>query len=267
MGAPVTILGNVAVDRVDGGAPRPGGCPSFAAPLLRVSRGSIVTRCAPADLPLFAPVLAVCRATILESVATAAFEIVNHGDDRTMLVVRTGDRWRPSDLEEVAIEPWVHVAPLLEGDVGADTLGWLRRRGHRLAFDGQGLVRRRATGALQLEAHLDPVLLGMIDVLKLSAAEAAIVDPGFDAGTARALGVPEVIVTHGVRGAVVYLDGEAHHVTPPSIVDVTDATGAGDTFMVSYVGSRAAGADPVHAAALAAHAVVRALETRARSAT
>lgn len=262
MGAPITILGNVAVDRVDGGPPRPGGCPTFAAPLLRASRGSIVTRCAPLDRALFEPALAACPSTIVDSASTTAFTITNHRDERAMTVACTGDPWRPDELEGIPLEPWVHVAPLLAGDVGADVLAWLRAQGHRVALDGQGLVRVRAVGPLREEAQLDPDVLACLDVLKLSAQEAAVIATPFDAAAVRALGVPEIVVTHGADGAVVHAEGEAHRVPSPWVVDAPDPTGSGDAFMVSYVGARAAGADPVRAAALAATTVARMLEAR-----
>lgn len=264
MGAPVTILGNVALDRVDGGPPRPGGCPTFAAPLLRATGGSIVTRCAPSDRALFEETLRACRTTVVAGASTAAFAIENHGDERTMTVACTGDRWAAADLDGIPLEPWVHVAPLLEGDVGAPVLAALRGRGHRIAFDGQGLVRVRATGPLRTAAPVDHRLLHLVDVLKLSGEEARVVAAPFDLEAALALGVPEIVLTHGPRGAVVVVGGRAFEVPAPRVVTGVDPTGSGDAFMVSYVGARAAGADPVHAAALAAHAVVRMLGARRR---
>lgn len=262
MGAPITVIANVAVDRVDGGPARAGGCPTFAAPLLARSGGSIVTRCAPADRALFEVPLAGCHVTFVPSDDTAAFTIENHGDERTMTVACTGGRWQPDELAGIPIEPWVHVAPLLAGDAGADVLAGLRAAGHRVSLDGQGLVRVRAVGPLQVAPLADPEVLALVDVLKLSEEEAAVLAQPFDLDAALALGVIEVVVTRGARGAVVVADGRPTEVPAPRVVEGVDPTGAGDVFMVSYVGARAAGADPVRAASLAAHTVVRVLEAR-----
>lgn len=262
MGAPITVLANVAIDRVDGGPPRAGGCPTFAARLLARYGGSIVTRCAPADRELFEEPLAGCSVTFVASETTASFTITNRGDERTMVVGCTGDRWSPAELAAIPIEPWVHVAPLLAGDVGPDVLVSLRAAGHRISLDGQGLVRVRATGPLRVKPLADPGLLAQLDVLKLSEEEAGVLARPFDLAAALALGVTETIVTRGVHGAVVITDGRVTELPAPRIVEGVDPTGAGDAFMVSYVGARAAGADPVRAASLAAHTVVRVLEAR-----
>ena len=53
--------------------------------------------------------------------------------------------------------------------------------------------------------------------------------------------MPELVVTHGVRGATV----NGTHI-PADPVDA-DPTGAGDMFAAGYLAARAAGAEPVEA--------------------
>ena len=72
--------------------------------------------------------------------------------------------------------------------------------------------------------------------------------------------MPEVVVTLGTRGSLVYADGrlqrvEAHEIAP------TDPTGAGDAFAVAYLASRADGHAPA-ASARRATALVASLLTR-----
>ena len=58
------------------------------------------------------------------------------------------DRGRP-----IPSTTWIHLAPLLRGDFPAETLALLARRGHRIVYDGQGLVRADRLGPLTLDRH------------------------------------------------------------------------------------------------------------------
>jgi sugar/nucleoside kinase (ribokinase family) len=91
-----------------------------------------------------------------------------------------------------------------------------------------------------LDDDFDRDLLRHIWVLKLADEEAAVV------GDIAALGVREVLVTHGSRGSTVYCGGRKEFV-PAHRVD-RDPTGAGDAFMAAYVVARSAGFSPVGAA-------------------
>jgi sugar/nucleoside kinase (ribokinase family) len=83
-------------------------------------------------------------------------------------------------------------------------------------------------------------------VLKLAEDEAVTLvgEPSQEA--LRSLGVPEVVVTLGSRGALVLADGRLEPV-PARPVD-GDPTGAGDAFLAAYLVSRAAGHAPVASA-------------------
>jgi 2-dehydro-3-deoxygluconokinase len=85
-------------------------------------------------------------------------------------------------------------------------------------------------------------------VLKLSDEEADVV------GDPRALGVHELVLTHGERGATVVAGGVETSV-PAFALECSDPTGAGDGFCVAYVAARDAGLAPA-AAARRATAVV-----------
>jgi fructokinase len=102
-------------------------------------------------------------------------------------------------------------------------------------------------------------------VLKLSEEEARIVAGGgtFGASAARALGVPEILVTLGSHGEDVWVDGTLTHVPTTPVLEV-ETTGAGDAFMVGYAAARTDGAEPVDAAAGASALVARMLDERRR---
>jgi sugar/nucleoside kinase (ribokinase family) len=265
----VAVVGNLARDRIDGGPPQPGGCPFFAALALRMlgRDGQIVTRCADADRPLFdGPVGALgVPVTLLSATQTSGFDHDYDGEARATTVTGVGDPWTPADAEHLeAGVRWVHVAPLLRSDFPPETLLALGAEGRRLSLDAQGLVREPRIGPLVQSADFDPATLAPVSVLKLSEEEARIVSRGrFDAATAHALGVEEILVTLGSRGENVWVAGRLVHVPTTPVLGV-ETTGAGDAFMVAYDVTRAEGGSPVEAAGEASALVARMLLERRR---
>lgn len=157
---------------------------------------------------------------------TTAFSFSYDADGvRTMTVDAVGEPFAP----EVDAD-WVQVAPLVRGDVVIPDVP-------NVLFDGQGLVRRPVLGRLELDSAFDPELLKGVSILKLAEEEAAVVG---------AVDVPELVITHGPRGATV----NGTHIAA-DVVDA-DPTGAGDMFGAGYLAARAAGAEPVEAGRSAA---------------
>ncbi len=269
----VAVVGNLSRDRVDGGPARPGGCAFFAVEALRrVERlGQIVTRHAPADDAIFGPALAAVEqpVTLLPAETTSGFALDYVGEEREMTVTEIGPAWQPADVGalESSVE-WVHVAPLLRSDFPAETLAELAS-GRSVSFDGQGLVRVPELGPLVFDADYDPAVLANITVLKLAEDEACVVGPpgGFDRKAAFSLNVPEVLLTLGSRGSIVYADGIETAVPAARPVLGVHTTGAGDVFMVSYIVARSNGDDPVTAAASASRIVTEMLEDRRQTQT
>jgi sugar/nucleoside kinase (ribokinase family) len=267
----IAVIGNVSRDRVNDGPPQPGGCPSFAAAALRLlgREGQILTRFAAGDRTLFEPFLAGLGVpvTALDAVTTSGFALDYEGERRTMRVDAVGDPWTPAEVEALdAHTEWVHVAPLLRSDFPAETLAALAGAQMRVSFDGQGLVRVPRSGPLELDARFDPALFASVTVLKLAEDEAAVIAPaGFDAASAAALPVPEILVTLGSAGCDVWADGDVTHVPAAWPVLDVQTTGAGDAFAVAYVAARCDGAQPVGAAEQASEVVARMLEDRKRA--
>jgi sugar/nucleoside kinase (ribokinase family) len=203
---------------------------------------------------------------MLPATRTSGFDLRYTGDAREMTVTELGESWRPEDAAVLAPDvEWVHVAPLLRSDFPAETLAAFAGS-RRLSLDGQGLVRVPERGSLQEDAAFDATVLTHVTVLKLAEHEACIVSGGrFDLAAAEQLGVPEVLLTLGSRGAVVFADGRETRVgAEPPVPDV-QTTGAGDTFMVAYAVARVEGADPVDAAGAATRLVSALLADRRRS--
>lgn len=269
----IAIAGNVAVDRIDGSPPSPGGCPSFAALALRMlgRDGQILTRYAPADRALFEPVLStLCvPVTTLPASSTNGFGFRYEGEHRTMTVDAIGHQWIPTDAAALDSDvAWVHVAPLLRSDFPPQALAALAGGGRVVSYDGQGLVRVPEIGPMKVDAAFDPALLEPISVLKLAEDEAVVVAKGpFEERDARTLGAREILVTYGSEGCTLYVDGASHHVPAAWRVLDVQTTGAGDVFMVGYVAARSEGEEPVAAAKWASELVARMLDERKQSGT
>jgi sugar/nucleoside kinase (ribokinase family) len=237
----IALLGNLSRDVLPGG-PRVGGGPFHGARALQRLRvpARIVTRCATTDKELLLPPLVRLGTPVryVPGTSTATFSFTYDGDRRSMTVESLGDIWRPADVPELRAR-WVHVAPLSRPEWPVETVARLARR-YRVSFDGQGLVRAPGTGPLVLDDHFDRDILRHIWVLKLADEEAEVV------GDIRALGVREVLVTHGSRGSTVYCGGTEEFVPARSIDH--EPTGAGDAFATAYIVGRNAGFNPVGAA-------------------
>ncbi|MCW2557876.1 MAG: carbohydrate kinase [Mycobacterium sp.] len=268
----VTVLGNLAIDVINGAPKSPGGCASFSGVALQAAagHGHIVALAAEADHALFDSLLddfgSIVR--ILPADRTSAFRLdYEDVDHRQMSVDAIGPVWGRSEIE--AADPdttWVHLAPLLRTDFPASTLALLAERGHRVAYDGQGLVRADRLGPLVVDRHYPPELLRHLSVLKLAEDEAVIVADGpFDESTAKRLGVPEILVTYGSEGCDIYTDDTVVRVPAAWRVEGVQTTGAGDMFTSCYVANRAAGADPRRAVELASELVARELDRRLKA--
>ena len=87
----------------------------------------------------------------------------------------------------------------------------------------------------------------------------------FDGNAAAALEIPEVLLTLGSHGSVVFVDGAGTFVPAAWPVLGVQTTGAGDAFIVGYATARADRHDPVTAARLASRLVAQMLVDRRRA--
>jgi sugar/nucleoside kinase (ribokinase family) len=258
------VVGLVSLDRVDGGLPRLGGAPFYAAKALRLlgRPALIATKIAPEDsgrglhalgLPVYSR----------PAERTITFRIENDGDHRTLEIEELGEPWTPADVrgwlgDALHQVDWVHAGALTRADFPAETLSLLHR-GRVLSFEGQGLVRPAEKGEVRVDADYDPQTLRHVDILKLSEQEAEALGLTFGDRSLASLGVPEIVVTLGSRGSIVFYDGMSEHV-PTKPVEARDPTGSGDRFMAAYLTYRRLRHSPPSAARLASD-VVRALLT------
>ena len=232
----IALIGNLSCDLFPGRLPRVGGGAYHGARALRElgTEAQVITRCAAAERETLLPPLVRLGTPVhwIRGTQTSTFAFEFDGEQRTMEVEEIGDAWRPDDLSLSSRVGWVHLAALFRGEFPTETIAALARR-RRVSLDAQGLVRAPELGPLRLDDHFDRAQLRHISMLKASDREAAVIGD---------TDVPEVIVTHGARGATVngvFIEANA--------ID-GDPTGAGDMFGITYLVSRAQGADPVDAA-------------------
>jgi sugar/nucleoside kinase (ribokinase family) len=258
----VAVIGNLAKDTVDGGRPRAGGAPLHAARTLRLLGGNsrIVARSAEADRRALVGPLAALGVpwSWLPAPSTTSFDILYHGEEREMTIGDPGSPWTLEDVRAVGRAEWVQVGGLTRADFPPDVLAALARD-HRLALDGQALVRPAAAGPLVLDAEFDPAVLEHVTALKLNEEELEVL--GGEDRVAE-LGVPELLLTHGSTGGLLIGRGVRERI-PVRPIKTADPTGAGDAFLAAYVWSRAAGHRPVSAARHAATTAARVLELTA----
>jgi len=244
----LAVVGNLSRDRVEGGPPRVGGPPFYAARALRATGvpAVVVTKCTEADGSLLLPPLRALGLPVewRAGDSTAAYAFRYDGDVRTMEVEAVGPSWSADEVDgwvgaAVRRTRWIHVGALAQGEFPAETLAAL---GHdrRLSLDGQGLVRPARVGPLVLEPSPDPDVLRHVSVLKLSEEEALALVGRIDERALGELGVPEVLVTLGSRGAMVLARRQLVHV-PAHALDGVDPTGAGDAFAAAYIVARSRG--------------------------
>jgi sugar/nucleoside kinase (ribokinase family) len=239
----IALIGNLSRDLLPGTAPRVGGGSYHGARALQRLRvpARVVARCAAEDRAALLPQVIRLGTPVryVPGDSTATFSFSYDGDVRTMTIDALGDAWSPADLPELPSGRWVHIAPLARHEFPLETIAALAKR-RRVSLDGQGLVRAARIGPLQLDGDFDRELLRHVWVLKLADEEAEVL------GDPAALGVREVVVTHGSRGSTVYCGGHAEPV--PARAFPGDPTGAGDAFATAYVVARNAGFAPTGAA-------------------
>jgi sugar/nucleoside kinase (ribokinase family) len=239
----IALIGNLSRDLLPGEPPRVGGGSYHGARALQRLRvpARIVARCAAADRATLVPPVIRLGTPVryVPGEATATFSFSYEGDVRTMAIDALGDGWAPADVPELPSGRWVHIAPLARHEFPLETIAALAKR-RRVSLDGQGLVRAAEVGPLRLDDDFDRELLRHVWVLKLADEEAEVL------GDPAALGVREVVVTHGSRGSTVYCGGSVEHV--PARAFPGDPTGAGDAFATAYVVGRNAGFAPAGAA-------------------
>ena len=255
----IAAMGHLARDVVDGGDPRPGGGVFYAArALARLGADAHVeASCSAEDRSALLPPLESFGLPVTwhESTTTTAYSFHYEGERRIMWQDAVGDPWPPGRAVDAAGDAtWINVCALTRTDFPSETLAALDPGGRQLLVDLQGLVRTPTIGPLRTDADIGDVLR-YVEILKLNDEEARTLVGDAEPAHLRVLGVPEVILTLGSQGAWIVTPAVVEHVPSVPVAGDVDPTGAGDTYSATYLVQRAAGAEPVEAARVAAATV------------
>ncbi len=256
------IVGNLALDVVGGAPERPGGAVWYSAQALaRIAPGAdvvLVCRSAAEDRAAHVSRLEQLGFPVAWQAAdrTTRFSFHYEGDRRIMCIDALGDPWTPADIggwagDAIGDAPWVIVGALTRSDFPVETFAALTERGHRLVVDAQGLVRHGLVGPLVSDGSFDRAILQHITALKLNDEEAEELCGGIDEPSLRSLGIPEIVLTLGSKGAVIISGEVTTRVEAVPVDGPVDPTGAGDSFLLSYAVARQSGKSPNEAGLIA----------------
>lgn len=177
---------------------------------------------------------------VFPSQQTVYFENIygENQDNRTQRVLHKSDPFTVGQLEMVTAGIF-HLGPLLADDIPVDLIRNLASRG-KVSLDVQGFLREvRHEQVYPVDWPEKLEALAYISILKANETEMEQLTGTADikAGIQQLVdwGVPEVIITLGSKGSVIYYDGALHRI--PAFVprQVIDATGCGDTYMAGYL--------------------------------
>lgn len=259
----ICCIGHITIDHVitpAASVTMPGGTAFYfseAISQLPVSYG-LVTAIAATELPVARALEAKgISVLVLPSVYSVCFEN-RYGadtDQRTQRVLQKADPFGPNGFVGVEAELF-HLGPLLADDFSVELIRQLRGKG-MLSLDVQGFLRTVKNRQVQAvdwpEKH---EVLPLVHFLKANEEEMEVLTRTNDvAKGARQLfnwGAREVIVTLGSKGSVVVNEKGLTRIPAYRPVQLTDATGCGDTYMAGYLFRRCRGAGEAAAGKFAA---------------
>ncbi|MDE7159762.1 MAG: ribokinase [Muribaculaceae bacterium] len=187
-----------------------------------------------------------CRVSVLPSERSVVFEnrYGHDRDHRTQRVLAKAAPFRREDLPDTPI-PYIHLGTLLNDDFDMETIVRLSRQG-RVSVDIQGFLREvRGEDVVHLDYPAKHELMRHISILKANEVEMEVLtgssDPYEAARILAGWGCPEVVLTMGSRGSLIYHDGKYDLIPAYQATEVVDATGCGDTYMAGYLYRRSLG--------------------------
>lgn len=184
--------------------------------------------------------------TVFPSRQTVYFENVygDNQDNRAQRVLQKSDPFSVDLLQGVEAGIF-HLGPLLADDIPLELIRYLALRG-KVSLDVQGYLREvRDQQVYPADWSEKKEALPFISILKANETEMEQLTGTADikAGIQKLIdwGVPEVIITSGSKGSVIYCDHVLYDVPAYVPEQVVDATGCGDTYMAGYLYRRQKG--------------------------
>ncbi len=177
----------------------------------------------------------------VENALTTRFEL-KYSDDlskRTLRLTSRAPAITIEDLPKSLKAKAIHIAPIV-GEITHDTVEKLKSCADCLSFDPQGLVRNfNENGNVTLGLLGNERILELVNIYKSSLAEIEAVTNQSDLNSAiktiHDYGIKIVIVTLGMKGAILSVDGDIHNIPAYKPEKLIDPTGAGDAFIGGFL--------------------------------
>jgi sugar/nucleoside kinase (ribokinase family) len=172
---------------------------------------------------------------------TTRFEL-EYSKDLTSRTLRLKSKASPievNDLPQALQAKAIHVAPIA-GEVSCEVVEHLKKHTEVLSLDPQGLLRKfDAAGKATCSLPVDKHLLSLVNIYKSSQDEICALTGCHDLNDAIKMvhdfGVKNVIVTLGVKGAVLSVERTIYQIPACNSAVVVDPTGAGDVFIGGFL--------------------------------
>lgn len=194
---------------------------------------------------------------VIPSHKTVYFENIyeENTNKRHQRVRAKADPFTTESLQDVKAK-YIVLGTLLADDFPLDVIKYLSTRG-TLVVDAQGYLREvRDEQVYAVDWKDKREALKHIDILKVNEYEIQVLTGKKDMHEGclqlAEWGVKEVLLTLGSFGSVIYADGQFHDIPAYEPLNVVDATGCGDTYVMGYVYKRVQGASVSEAAHFAA---------------
>lgn len=185
---------------------------------------------------------------VIPSRHTVYFENIYEEDQnkRHQRVRAKADPFTIESIKDVKAK-FIVLGSLLADDFSLDVIKYLSTRG-TLVVDAQGYLREvRGEKVYAIDWKDKHEALKYVDILKVNEYEAEVLTGTTDLHKAALQlaewGVKEVLLTQGSFGSTILADGKFYNIPAYEPLNVVDATGCGDTFVMGYVYKRAQGAD------------------------
>ena len=184
---------------------------------------------------------------VLPSTHSVCFENIygENQNERTQRVTAKADPFTVEGLQDINARI-IHLGSLLADDFSLDVIKYLSQKA-LLSVDVQGFLRKvENEKVLPVDWPEKRKALKYIHILKANEAEMEVLtgctEPHEAALMIADWGVKEVLLTLGDKVSLIYSKGQFHEIPAYPALQIVDATGCGDTYMVGYLYMRNKGA-------------------------
>lgn len=185
----------------------------------------------------------------VENAQTTRFEL-KYSSDLSRRILRLKSRAPPINVEDLPKHlnaKAVHIAPIA-GEITSEVVEKLRNCSEVLSVDPQGFLRNfNAQGYFTYSPLKNKHLLEFVNIYKSSANEIKAATNLSDISSAikavHDYGVKIVIVTFGMKGAWLSIEGTKYEIPACKSEKIVDPTGAGDVFVGGFLAEYVRGKD------------------------